>query len=421
MATTDIVIFFALLLGSAFFSGSESALTAVNAVRVQTLVKSGDRTAVILQRILEDRSRLISALLIGNNIVNVALTAFATIVFSQAFSSLPEGLAPFIGGSVTIVFLLVIGEVIPKTIGVNLSLKFSLAVAWPIYFVRQFLTPFTLLLSGMQTVVLKLMRHDPDKEQLVTGADIKTMVRLADDQDQLGEGAPDAIERLVHLHEMKIREVMTPRIDIVGISVHKNYTEVLEALRTYQYSRIPIYDKDIDDVLGVLTMRDILAVEDKDREHFSLKKLMRPAVFVPEQKRIDEMILEMKRKKIHLAIVVDEYGGVAGLVTLEDLLEEVVGQIEDEFDREGPNVRHISPNLAVLDASCSLLDLENTFHTKIPGVEGIGNIAGLFLREFKDIPVEGDRVIYGFLEFIINRMRGKRITRIMVRRLQKNP
>jgi len=417
MDPSDIAIFGVLLFFSALFSGSESALTSVNEVRVQGLAQTGKRTANILAELLRDRSRLISALLIGNNIVNVALTAFATIVFTEAFSETvgPEA-AVAISTISTVVFLLIFGEVLPKTLGVNMPLPYSMVVAWPIYLMRQVLTPMTMALSGMQRLMLKAFRHDPDANS-VTSHEIKHMAKLAEDQSVIGKVGGGAIARLVHLHDIRARELVSPRIDIIGVPIEATYAEVEEIVQKSQFSRLPVYKGDIDDVIGILHIRDVLLLKEAQRLAFSLEACLRPPMFVPEQKRADDLLLEMRKQKAHIAIVVDEYGGTVGIVTLEDILEEVVGEIQDEYDLvyAGPEVTRLTPGVVSMAAACSVSDIEKALDVRLPEARDVNTIAGLFMREYGRIPTEGDRVNFGSVEMIVHRMRGQRILRILAR------
>lgn len=419
MNPSDIATFGVLLMLSALFSGSESALTSVNEIRVKSLARDGRRTAQILEELLSDRSRLISALLIGNNIVNVALTAFATIVFTEAFAT-SFGVSPeyavALSTTSTVIFLLIFGEVLPKTLGVNMPMPYSMLVAWPIYIVRQLLTPLTISLAGLQNLILRIFRHDPD-ESSVTSHEIKYMAKLAEEQAVIGQVGGGAIARLVHLHDLRTRELLTPRIDIVGVPIEADLDEVLRIVHSSQFTRLPVYNGDIDDIIGFLHIRDIFLLKEEERAAFKLEEYIRPPIFVPEQKRADDLLLHMRKEKAHIAVVVDEYGGTSGLVTLEDLLEEVVGEIQDEYDLvyAGPEVTRLTPGVVSLAAACSMADLEKAFDAKLPESRDVNTIAGLFMREYGRIPDEGDRVLFEGIELIVHRMRGQRILRLLAR------
>ncbi|MCA8939781.1 MAG: HlyC/CorC family transporter [Planctomycetes bacterium] len=414
----EVGIFATLLVLSGFYSGSESALTAVNPVKVASLARQGGRTNLVLETLIQDRAKMISALLIANNVINVAIATFATVVFSSAMLSFTGGdaaLAATLAGVVSVVFLLIFGEVVPKTIGVKMPLRVSRLVAWPVYFTMLTVTPLTYLLSWLQSGVLKLLGHNSDLETAVTGEDIHTIVDLARDQEVIGHHSSFAISRLVGLHQLLVREVMTPRIDVVGLPVSASFGDAIKAFRSHQFSRLPVYDGDIDNIVGVMTNRDLLGLSDSEIASFDVRRVAREALFVPEQKPVEHLINDMRKSRTHLAIVVDEFGGTAGVVTLEDLLEEVVGQIEDEFDLETPEVRRVSATVALVDGSCSIQDFEKELGVSFGDVEGIDTVAGLVIREFGKIPVEGESLSFHSLEFTIRRMKGPRVTRIMVR------
>lgn len=416
ISALDVSVFFGLLLLSALFSGAESALTAVSPIRVKTAAESGSRTHSLLLKLIADRSRLISALLIGNNIVNTALTTFATVVFTATLSSgLGESVAAALAATTSVVFLLVFGEVIPKTIGVNMPMQFATFVAWPVYGIRQALWPLTILLSGLQRMTLRLLRHDSEAAERVSATDIEALARLAENQEVLAVGAGEAIAKMVSLHETYVREVITPRIDVVGVSVEATYQDVIREFRTHRFSRLPVFEKDIDGIVGILTLRDVLGLSESEQAAFRAGSACRRVPFVPELKRANELILEMRRDRFHFAIVVDEFGGTAGVVTLEDLLESVVGQIEDEFDEGSPRFRKIGSGMFLIDGGVTISELENALRFNLPQVEGVDTVAGLFLKQSEKIPAEGDAVTFDKIVLEVRKMRGQRIARLLVR------
>lgn len=421
MTTLDVVFFCLLLIGSGVFSGAESALTAVNRVRVRSLAQGGSKTAARLDILLEDRSRLISALLIGNNLVNVALTVLVAKVVESLVSGGAEGTSDWVAVAVVTPMLVVFGEVIPKTVGVNLSLPFSMVMAWPIFIVRQLLTPLTILLSGLQRLVLKIFGHNPESDMAVTGEEIQTMVEMASAQEVLGRSSSLAISNLISLHELIVREVLTPRIDVVGIPADADFRTTQDVFLNHPYSRLPVYKDDIDTIVGILHVRDLLTTNDEERASFRAELRARPPMFVPEQKRVEVLIHDLRQERQHMAIVVDEFGGTAGIVTLENLLEEVVGQIEDEFDAETQPVRRLGNSIALLDGSCAIADLEEFLGHELGDVEDVDTVAGLFLREFDRIPEEGNSVSVSGLTLVVRKMRGQRILRLLVRQEQQRP
>ena len=416
----DVGIFVGLLVLSGIFSGSESALTALNPVKLKTHVNNGDRTAIMLDRLLSDPSRLISALLIGNNIVNVALTTFAAIVFGDAFESLLDGneaMAATLAAVVSIVFLLVVGEVIPKTIGVNMPMRFARVVCWPMTGVMMMLTPLTIVLAGLQKLVLKTLGHKDDGGGIkVTSDDLKTMVEIAQSQEVLKDHSGDVIARLVSLHETTVREVMTPRIEVCGVEVNTSWRDLVRSFTTHRFSRMPAYEGHIDQIIGVVNIRDVLSVALDDVEQFNVRHIVRPALFVPETKEVDTLIQQMREEKTHLAVVVDEFGGTAGVVSLEDLLEEFVGQIEDEYDAESRPFRKVSSNAWLVDGSCTLSEFSEEVEIDFGVIEEVDTLAGLFVREFGKLPTEGDVISFKGLELHVRKRKAQRITRLLVRR-----
>ena len=317
-----------LLLGlSAFFSSAETALTTVNKIRVLTLVEEGDKRALRLQKVLDEPSKMLSAILIGNNIVNMSLSSLGTVIATKAFGSAGAGIAT---GILTFL-VLVFGEITPKTCATLSAEKLSLGFAGVVYGWMQIATPLIFIINAFSMGVLKLLRVDPNKRSdIYTEDEIRTIVEVSHQDGAIESEERKMINNVFDLDDHLAKDIMVPRVDMTFLNVNATYGETIEVYRENLFTRLPVYEEHRDNILGILNVKDLILYEDK--EHFDVRHILREAYFTHEFKKSSELMMEMRENSISLAIVLDEYGATVGLVTLEDLLEEIVGEIRDEYD-----------------------------------------------------------------------------------------
>jgi CBS domain containing-hemolysin-like protein len=318
-----------LLLLSAFFSSAETALTTVSQIRMRTLAEAGDKRAARVLRVTDDSGKMLSAILIGNNIVNLSASSLATTLAIRYLGSVGAGIAT---GILTFL-ILIFGEVAPKTMATIRADRISLSIAGIILMLMKVLTPVIFVINRLSMGLLFLLHINPlDEKSSLTEEELRTIVDVSQETGVIENEERDMIHNLFDFGDAEAKEIMVPRIDMTFVHADATYEEVREVFREDMFTRLPVYEDTTDDVIGILNMKDFLLQEDTDA--FSIRSMMREPYFTYEHKNTADLFIEMRKSSISLAIVLDEYGVTAGLVTLEDLLEEIVGEIRDEFDED---------------------------------------------------------------------------------------
>ena len=402
-----------LILLAMFFAATEAALVSISRVKARSMFESRLHGARSVLRLIEDRNRFLTTVLIGNTIVLLAADSLATYLFIQ------EGIAHAVIWSTALMtfLLLTFGEIIPKTIAVGDAEKWARRLAPWLERVAFLLAPLNAGFLWLTNGILRIFGGTPSAHgPFVTEEDIRTIVNVGAEQKVLEEQEREMIHSIIEFGDTIVREVMTPRPDIVAVERSMLATRALELVIKEGYSKIPVYEGTIDNVTGVVHERELLiALANGTLAHVALTSLMRGVEFVPENKRVSEMLREMRRGKYSLAVVVDEYGGTAGLVTLEDLLEEIVGEIRDEHDEiEEEPIRRISEHEAVVEASTNVEDVNAQLDTELPTDE-FETIGGLTVGLFGRLPVVGEEVTADEnVRLKVERTRGRRILAVRV-------
>jgi putative hemolysin len=413
MLTTAYWPQFACLIGlialSAFFSGSEAAMISLSKLRIRTLVETGDKDSYQVLKLIEDRNRLLTTILIGNTIVLLAADSLAT--YLVILTGIPH--ATIVSTIVMTVLLLLFGEILPKTICVADNERWAIKLAPMLSIVEFLLRPFTRAAIATTNALAKMLGvSDVTTGPFITEEDIRTLVNVGVEQKVLEEQERELIHSVIQFGDTIVREVMTPRPDMVSIEMHSSPTRALDLVIAEGYSKLPVYDVTIDDIVGVVHDRELLiGLANGKIASASLTTLMRPVTLVPETKRISELLREMQRGKFSLAIVVDEYGGTAGVVTMEDLLEEIVGEIRDEHDEgEEEPIRKVAPGETLVDAGVNIEDVNARLGIAFPHQE-FETIGGLFGR----LPTQGEEIMASEgVKLRVDRTRGRRILAVRV-------
>lgn len=325
----QIIVLVILLLLSAFFSSAETALTTVNRIRMRTLAEDGNKRAERVLRITDDSGKMLSAILIGNNIVNLSASSLATSLAIRLWGSMGAGIAT---GILTFL-ILIFGEISPKTLATIHSEKIALLYSGTIDILMKALTPVIYLINKLAMGFLFFLRVDPNAgDQQMTEEELRTIVDVSKESGVIESEEHEMINNLFDFGDAQAKEVMVPRIDMTFANIESTYDELIEIFQEDKFTRLPVYEETTDNVVGILNMKDLLLY--KDREHFHVRDIMREPYFTYEHKNTAELFIEMRKSSISLAIVLDEYGATAGLITLEDLLEEIVGEIRDEYDTD---------------------------------------------------------------------------------------
>lgn len=319
-----------ILLGlSAFFSSSETALTTVNKIRIRTLAEAGNQSAVWVMKLGEDQGRMLSAILIGNNVVNLSASSMLTVLATEVFGSRAAGAAT---GILTLL-ILIFGEITPKTIATLEAEKNALRFGHIIYVLMVLMTPVIVAVNWMSFGVLKALNVDPSKRgDDMTEDELRTIVEVGHEKGVIESEEKEMINNVFDLGDSVATDIMVPRIDMTFININAGFDELLQVFREERYTRLPVYEETTDNVVGIINIKDMLLIE--DREHFSIADHLRQPLYTFESKKLSELMVEMRQTSNNIVIVLDEYGATAGLITLEDILEEIVGDIRDEYDED---------------------------------------------------------------------------------------
>ncbi|MBI2247134.1 MAG: HlyC/CorC family transporter [Armatimonadetes bacterium] len=409
-----ILAVFLLLLLSAFFSGAETALFAVNRLRMRRMAEEGRRRPALILRLLEQPGRVLTALLVGNNIANVTASVLATALLVAVLG--PQ-LGPIYAIIILTLVILIIGEITPKTFAAKYADRLAILVSRPVHYFTVALTPVIWLLSRLSDLLVRPLGGRVNlASPLVTEEEIRLLVKMGEEVGVLQEEERQMIHSIFEFGDTVAREVMVPRIDMICIEDSASLDDILRVILEEGHSRLPVYHESIDRIVGVIYVKDLLSHLKAGHSTLQAKEVMRPAYFIPETKRLDDLFREMRRKKTPMAIVVDEYGGTAGLVTTEDLLEEIVGPILDEYDVEEKLVEIVNDQVALVDGRLSLEEVNELLNLDLP-VGEVDTIGGFVYALLGRAPTQGESVRADSVEMQVERLDGQRIARVKITRL----
>lgn len=354
---------------------------------MRTLADEGNKRAARILKVTEDSGKMLSAILIGNNVVNLSASSIATTLALRLFGSVGAGIAT----GILTVLILIFGEISPKTLATLHAEKLAMAYSGIIQFLMMLLTPVINVINKLSNLFLFLLRVDPNKSRdMMTEEELKTIVDVSHESGVIETEEREMIHNVFDFSDALAREIMTPRIDMTFVKSDSTYHEILEIYREDHYTRMPVYEETTDHVIGILNMKDLLLYEDVD--HFSVSNILREPFFTYEKKNTAELFLEMQTKSINLAIVLDEYGITAGMVTMEDLLEEIVGEIHDEYDgNEEAQLTKVSDTEYIAAGSMNLEDLCDDLDIHLTS-DDYDSIGGYFIGKCDHLPVEGEQI-----------------------------
>lgn len=406
----QIIIILLLILLSAFFSSAETALTTVNKIRIKALADEGNKRAATVLKIIDDSGKMLSAILIGNNIVNICASSLATTVSLKLFGNLGVSITT---GLLTLV-ILIFAEITPKTIATIHSESISLAYANVVYVLIKVLTPLIAVINNISTGVLKLFRIKPNSENSqITESELRTIVEVSKDDGVIENSEYEMIHNVFEFGDSSAKDIMVPRIDMTFVNINNTFDEILEIYRQDMYTRYPVYEDTTDNVIGFINVKDLLLCDDP--AEFNIKNILREPYFTYEHKNTSELLIEMRNSSINTAIVLDEYGATAGLITLEDLLEEIVGEIRDEYDDdEEEDIISVNDSVFLVDGNTKLDDINESLNIELTSEE-YDSIAGFLLEAFDRLPVEGEE--YNFnneIIFTVEKMDKNRIEQVKI-------
>jgi putative hemolysin len=405
MLFNQVVVLMALLLLSGFFSSAETALFSISKARAIHLAKQKGATNKLIKKLKDDPHRLLTTILIGNNIVNVGASALATAITIK----LTPGYAVGIVTGIMTLLILIFGEIFPKTIATRNNILIARLVIFPIYWFSILFTPVIIFLNFIPKIAGKIHR----KPQ-VTEAELMTFVEVVEEEGEIKEEEREFIHNIFQFDDTNTSEIMTPRADMFIIDVNEELK--LEKIVKSGFTRIPVIEGDIDHVVGILNIKDLLLHQATCERGVDVRKIMREPYFVPENKKLDSLLQQFKKRKQHMAIVIDEHGGVSGLITLEDALEEIVGEIVDETDKFEPNIIKLKKDEWRVLGKSEIDEVNNEIPMEIPDSKAYDTFSGYVLEQIGRIPREKEEIPLGSFWVTVNKMDGNRIREYIVRR-----
>ncbi|MBY0757110.1 hemolysin family protein [Clostridium sardiniense] len=409
--TGQIVLLLVLLVLSAFFSMSETALMSLSKIRIRHMVEEGVKGAKLVEKLIEDPNKLLGAILIGNNIVNIGASAIATSLAVKVSGGSESAVA--IVTAVMTVLILIFGEITPKSIAKQKSEQVSLGVSKPIKLCVFIFKPFVVIFTAISSVFIRLFGGDPKAtEPFITEEELKTMVGVSEEEGVLEDVEKEMIFNVFDFADLQVKDVMVQRVDVTAIEVNDSYEDLLKIIKEDQYSRIPVYDDTIDDIVGILNVKDLIIAGYKG-EAFNVTEYMREPLYTFEFKKITELFNEMKKSRNHMAVVLDEYGGTVGIVTIEDLVEEIVGDIQDEYDKERDMIEVIKEDEYVVDGSARLDDISDLIGVNMESEE-FDSVGGLIIGELGRIPEEHEEIVIDRIRFVVEEIEKNRIMKVRI-------
>ena len=404
-SVSQILILLVLLLLSGIFSSAETALTTYNKIRMRALADEGNKRASAVLSVTENSGKMLSAILIGNNIVNTAVASLATTIAYRL-----GGTAVAIASGLMTLLILLFGEITPKTMATIHAEKMSLFYAPVINIFMKIMTPFIFIVNGLSTGLLMLLRIDPNaKDNTMTEAELRSVVNVSHQDGVIESDEKEMIYNVFDLGDAIAKDVMVPRVNVTFADIDSSYDELIDLFREDKFTRLPVYQETKDNVVGTINMKDLL-VYPKDKP-FSIRNILREPYFTYEYKATADLMIEMRKASVNLAIVLDEYGATAGLVTLEDLLEEIVGEIRDEYDEdEVEDIKEIQPEREyVVQGSAKLDDINEALHINLES-EDYDSIGGYIIEQLDCLPKEGQSVtLESGIRLVVDRLDKNRI------------
>jgi putative hemolysin len=426
MLSTDILIILLLILINGFFVGAEIAFVSVRRTRLDELAESGDRRAKRAQKLMRDPGRFLAVIQVAITFLGALASAVAAVSIVTVVAEPLRGIAFLADQADTIALLLVtfivsvvsivLGELIPKGLALANPDRIALAVSGPITLFAKIVSPLVAVLVGLTKLISKPFGIDPTRTPELSAAEIRLIVEQGSQQGVLEAEEEQMISAVMSLSDSKLHEVMVPRIDIVAIDQEASFDDAVTLVLTEGHSRTPLYKESVDHIVGILYAKDLLRIIAAGGPRPRLRDIMRPALFVPESQAVDDLLNELQRRRVHMAIVLDEYGGTAGLVTIEDLLEEIVGEIQDEFDEEEPMKVIVRDGEAILDGRADIDEMGELVEPalELEDDEEYDTVGGFVYHRIGRVPVVGDTVAVDPFKITVIKVTGRRVGKVRV-------
>jgi putative hemolysin len=430
----EILFLIILTLLEGFFVAAEIALVSVRRSRIEQLVEEGSTSARRVRGLIEDPGRFLAVAQIGLTTIGFFASAFAAVTLVDGLRDLllsfnveqgtAESVALIVVTLVLALFTIVFAELVPKFVALSNAERVAMALARPIDFIARVLSPVIALLTGITRGVPRLLGVEMNTEASITAEELRLIVERGGEQGVLEAEEEQMINAVIELGERRVHEVMVPRVSIAALAVDASFEDAIDVVINEGHSRIPVYEDSIDEIVGILYAKDLLPYLRPDAgERPALRTLLRSPVLVPESMTIDDLLHELQRRKVHLAVVLDEYGGTAGLVTIEDLLEEIVGEIQDEYDVEEPMVVKLSDHEARVDGRADVDELLQLFDLslELEDEEEYDTVGGLIYHRVGGVPSPGDKVEVDGITLTVESTDGRRVGKVLVVRRPQEP
>ena len=419
---SKLLILFILLLFSAFFSSAETCLTTVNKMRLKSMADEGNKKAALVLKLISNQTKMLSSILIGNNIVNLSASSLATtfainLAKKSGFSNATSLITGAATGIITIL-VIIFGEILPKSIATMNADKMSLIYSKPIYTLTVILGPFAYIFDKFSKLLLKIFHIDITKQPAITENELRTIVDVSHKEGVIESEERQMITNVVDFGDSLAKDVMVPKMDVEFVELSLTYDELIESYSKEKFTRMPVYDDSRDNVVGIINLKDIFFYQG-DKKDFKISDVMREAYFTYEYKKISELFFEMKEASIPMAIVLDEYGSTSGILTIEDLIEEIVGEIRDEYDaNEEDDITKTDDGDYILLGVAKLDDIDEELGIKIES-EDYDSIAGHIINLLDHFPDAGETISDDYAEYTVLEAAKNHIDKVKLHLLPK--
>lgn len=407
-SVSQIIALVFLVAMSAVFSSSETAITSVSKIKVRQLDQKDNKNAHLLKKLHDNMQTTISTILIGNNIVNIAASSIATILFTNIFHQ--NG--ALISTVVMTVFVLIFGEVLPKTIAQYKNKSVALKFSRFIYFLTLVFKPIVKVLNLLTRLIIKLFVGEDEDSSTLTEEELKTLVEVSEEEGVLKNQETEIMINALELKETLAVDIMTPRTSMASVDIENAESDLKEIIKNITYSRIPVYEGSIDDIIGVLHIKELAHKIIEDDRDFKVRDILKPAFYAYEYIPVVDLFKQMRTKNISISIIIDEYGGTSGIVTMEDILEELVGEIDDEYDNE-KEVTKLSDNEYLVDPEMRIDEVNERFDLDIQS-DKFDSIGGFVIELLDRMPKSKDEVEFENLKFVVVNVDKRKITQLMI-------
>lgn len=403
---TYAILLFLLLILSAFFSGSETALFSLTNFQRKRISTKTPHISKVISILLESPRRTLATILIGNMLVNITAASTATVLFISIFGEKGVGISII---SMTLI-LLVFGEVSPKTFAIRNSESFSSSCSHPLHIFGKIVWPIRRLLRLVADIFISLFVYKRETKPYITQSELKALMAISEKEGIIEKEEEEMIRSIFDMGERSVDEIMTPRVDIVGCEKKATQEELINIMRNSKHTKLPIYDGTIDNIVGVVYTKEFMLHPQDDFPQYIRKPL-----YVPETERIDELLVKFQSEKVYIAVVIDEFGGTSGIVTLEDVLEEIVGEIRDEYDREAPPIKKEQDSSFTIVGKTAIRDVNDELNINLP-MDEVTTINGLLLLLFGRVPRVGESIRFKGVNFRILEVKKNMVTKVQAKR-----